>query len=71
MIPLVTYHPCQKKNADLLVAALQQEFPHHVFEAREGEGGLYVVLLPSPDGRYTDAVQWYAIGFKDRDVGRE
>jgi hypothetical protein len=52
--------------------ALKKEFPHHSFDLRDvPDQGLHLVLLPSPDGPYTDAVQWYAIGFKDGNEGKE
>lgn len=71
MITLVTYRRDQKEQATNLAVALLTEFPHHAFEARLTSNGLMVVLLPTPEGRYSDAVQWYAIGYKDHQVGRE
>lgn len=71
MVPLVTYHPRDKKSAALCKEALEKEFPHHSFDLRDvPDQGLHLVLLPSPDGPYTDAVQWYAIGFKDGNEGK-
>lgn len=71
MVPLVTYHRSQKTEATALAVALQTEFPHHAFETRLTTNGLMVVLLPTPDAPYSDAVQWYAIGWKDHQVGRD
>lgn len=71
MIPLVTYHPKARKAANRCMEALKKEFPHHTFDLREvPDQGLHLVLLPSPDAVYTDAIQWYAIGFKDGDEGK-
>lgn len=71
MIALVTYQRNEKPNVMKLIVALQAEFPHHAFETRLSDGMIHVCLFPTDDGPFTDAVQWYAIGYKDADVGRE
>ena len=71
MIPLLTYHPSSRKAAERCLAAMEKEFPNHQFELRNvPEQGLLLVLLPSPTDGYTDAIQWYAIGYKDGDENK-
>jgi hypothetical protein len=53
-------------------AAMEKEFPNHKFEVRNvPDQGLLLLLLPSPEDGYTEAIQWYAIGYKDGDENRK
>lgn len=71
MTPILTYHPGDRKAAERCLAAMQKEFPNHTFELRNvPDQGLLLVLLPTPGNVYTEAIQWYAIGFYDGDKGK-
>lgn len=70
MTPLLTFRRSEREQALQIKEAASAEFPHHSFSVRDMEGGLTLVLNKSPDGPYSDAVQWYVIGFRDALLGR-
>lgn len=70
MVPLLTFRKSEREAALKIKDAASAEFPHHSFSVRNMEGGLTLVLNKSDEGPYSDAVQWYVIGFRDALLGR-